>query len=970
MSNSSLLPDGSLKSDGSALDDGTIFGSNSTLGVSSSSSSSLSLETLGIYFGLSLGLQLLLIVLFSLLRPKNNVIYARRSKYIDANRQPPKLAPGLFSWIKPVLFANHDTLALQLGLDAAVFLNFIQFCAHIFTILSVILPLVLIPINYTSYIKQLAPNRPKEKDDEFDFSQLSIIAVGKDTEQLWAHAVMCWVVSCVFYYAGYRLFRRIIALRQNLFASREYAEQIHPRVIMVTQLPKEYRSDRGLHRWLGEHGVWHPSVVAVCNRKIGNLPKLVEEHEYAIRQLESLLAKYYQNPEKMPKKRPTRRVNGYYGEKVDAIDYYAHQIDELETQIYATRRKFREFSPSSVGFICYPSISEAHQAMRILHNRMNSIKRLTKLKKIPQVTLGTPPDDIIWTNITLRLPERTSRQLSGTLVFIGLLLFGMVAVSWIATLTDIPKIMANWAFTQKLFNRFNKFFRLVSASISPLLMALFFMGLPRLLRMISRYKGAYTNGQVRKAVLKKFFTFLFINQLTVLMTAFIIAIAIDISKGRWKALFQSVEPGFKRMVQAMVKASSTWITFITLRGVGLSIELVQLLALIRIFSRQRLLHPTPRELKEFTQPPHFPFEVMYGNSIFLMLIGILFSVISPIVLLFALLNFAVALMVFRYQLMYVYATKIERDGALWPTVYNQCIAAITCFQLLMVVVLNIKNAPVQACIVIPLPLITVVLWSFGKSHLMPQFKYTRTPTTPVEQPGSRDLNTAFTHPAFSGPLLRVMVSRSIQAASQRLWRSSDQQVKEDPYSDKRKLIETSSVVSMERGDSGANSADAISTWSRPTMASTIINDPTATVNEAKSLRMRKPSVSTSSTSSSSSSSSDKVETLADLPLRRNINSEGCWNQDWDVVSEVDVELNMDDESEFTDNDNNTTNNNYLRRATLATATLAASITTTNPHSIVVVPSNAHRSNTTVNRGRYASPPIELQPMRQPPSSAK
>ncbi|KAI8050801.1 hypothetical protein BDF22DRAFT_693473 [Syncephalis plumigaleata] len=911
-----------------------------------------SMKTLAIQFMLSVGLQIGVIILFSLLRPKNNVIYARRQKYIDPTRRPPKLAPGIFSWIRPVLFANHDTLALQLGLDATVFLNFIQFCSHIFFVLGVIVSLVLLPINYSTYMQRKRTVLLIETEEqEFNFAQLSLTAATTNKERLWAHAVMCWVVSGVVYYMGYRLFKKIISLRQGLFASPEYSRQVHTR---------RYRSDRGLHEWLGEYGVWHPNAVAVINRKIGDLPKLVEKHEHALRQLESLLAKHYKNPDKMPQRRPTRYVNGYYGKKVDAIDYYAEQIDTLETEIYATRQKFSKFSPSSVGFVCYPSVSEAHQAMRVLKHKLRSTKQLTKLKKAPQVTLAVPPEDIIWTNVALKLPERTSRQLSGKLVFMGILLFGVFTVSWMATMADIPKIMAAWTFTKNLFNRFNTFFRLLSASISPILMMLFFMALPRLLRILSKYEGINTGGRIRHSVLKKLFTFLFVNQLTVFMTAFIISITIDISNGRWNTLLQSAEFGFKRIVEAMVRTSNIWVTYITVRGIGIAVELLQLFALIRIFSRRRLFHPTPRELQEFTRPPHFPFEVMYGNYVFLMLIGILFSVISPLILAVASLNFFIALMVFRYQFMYVYATKVERDGYLWPTVYNQCMAAILCFQLVMTVVLTINNAPVQACLVIPLPIITIVLWSFGKSHLLPEFKYTRVPTSPVDQPSSRELNATFTHPAFSGPLLRVMVSKSVQEASQRLWRSHEQ--KDDPYSDKRKLIDnthatvatvtaatTTSVITMERDDSENSSVGHTSTWSRPTAASTLINMESnvaatattatnTTTNDSKSLRMRKVSV----------SSDRETSTLSELPLQRNIHSQGCWTQDWDVVSEVYIDLctGVATATSSTSNSNNSISSDEWRHTRQQSTFTVNTITTQPP--IELEPMSPHSSSNNHN----------------------
>jgi hypothetical protein len=122
----------------------------------------------------------------------------------------------------------------------------------------------------------------------------------------------------------------------------------------------------------------------------------------------------------------------------------------------------------------------------------------------------------------------------------------------------------------------------------------------------------------------------------------------------------------------------------------------------------------------------------------------------------------------------VYTTRIETAGSLWPTVFDRAAFALAAFQGLMIFTFQLNQAMGPSFIVIPLPFITLVIWYFGRSVLMPQFKYCRMPTEPVSRVSRRQMTLAFIHPAFSGPLPRVMVSKEIEEATQRRWRSHEQ----------------------------------------------------------------------------------------------------------------------------------------------------------------------------------------------------
>jgi hypothetical protein len=51
-----------------------------------------------IQLGLMLGLSLAMIVLFSVLRPKNKIVYAPKWKYSSEKHRPPPVEDGLLSW--------------------------------------------------------------------------------------------------------------------------------------------------------------------------------------------------------------------------------------------------------------------------------------------------------------------------------------------------------------------------------------------------------------------------------------------------------------------------------------------------------------------------------------------------------------------------------------------------------------------------------------------------------------------------------------------------------------------------------------------------------------------------------------------------------------------------------------------------------------------------------------------------------
>jgi len=115
-----------------------------------------------------------------------------------------------------------------------------------------------------------------------------------------------------------------------------------------------------------------------------------------------------------------------------------------------------------------------------------------------------------------------------------------------------------------------------------------------------------------------------------------------------------------------------------------------------------------KKITEFTRPTAFDYPLFYNVLLFFFTVGLIYSVIAPLVLPFTMIYFLLATMVFKYLLMYVFVTAVETGGQIWRLLFNRLLVSTVLFQLIMIGVLNLKSARIPSLAVAPLPLITIL----------------------------------------------------------------------------------------------------------------------------------------------------------------------------------------------------------------------------------------------------------------------
>lgn len=120
-----------------------------------------------------------------------------------------------------------------------------------------------------------------------------------------------------------------------------------------------------------------------------------------------------------------------------------------------------------------------------------------------------------------------------------------------------------------------------------------------------------------------------------------------------------------KVVLSMDAVSTFWITYLLQRNLGAVLDIVQVVSLVSQNFYRYLMSPTPRQMIEWTAPPAFDYASYYNYFLFYATIALVFASIQPLVLPIAFLYFLVDSVLKKYCLMYIFATKVESNGAFW-----------------------------------------------------------------------------------------------------------------------------------------------------------------------------------------------------------------------------------------------------------------------------------------------------------------
>ncbi|KAK4495809.1 hypothetical protein PRZ48_013077 [Zasmidium cellare] len=610
--------------------------------------------------GFSLGLAVLVALLFCFLRPYNNVVYAPRAKYADSKHAPPPVSKGLFGWIPPLLRTKEQDLVERVGLDAAVFMRVCRMLRNIFSIVAILACGIIIPVN-------ILGATGKQNDGLGWFTKIQpIYTVG--SKSYWAYVVVSYAIDGIIMFFLWINYRAILKLRRDYFNSQDYQRSLHARTLLVLDVPKELRSDEGLARITDEVKATHDMPRTAIARNVKDLPDLVEEHEKAVRELEEHLAKYLKNPDRLPAKRPTckphksDKSHGTYpkGSRVDAIEYLTGRIKELEIEIREVRETVDKRNALGYGFASYQSIPVAHS---VAYDARKKGPHNTIIRLAPK------PNDLVWKNLNMTKKQRARQNFINGIWILVLTVFWIIPNLFIACfLSNLDNLAAIWPGFKEEYYKYPTLWAIVQGVLAPALTTAFYFYLPAIFRRLCIKAGDVTKTSRERHVARSLYNFFCFNNLIVfsLFASLFTVISEAVKGDSWEDITI-----LKTLLLGLCRVSTYWITWMLQRNLGAAVDLSQLFTLIWGSFSRRFLSPTPRTLIELSAPQPFDYAGYYNYFLFYSTVAIAFSCIQPLVLAVTAFYYVLDCMSKKYLLLYVFITKYESGGMFWRSVFNR-----------------------------------------------------------------------------------------------------------------------------------------------------------------------------------------------------------------------------------------------------------------------------------------------------------
>ncbi|KAG0149122.1 hypothetical protein CROQUDRAFT_74529 [Cronartium quercuum f. sp. fusiforme G11] len=629
------------------------------------------------------GIQLLI---FLLLRTSIKKIYAPRTYLPIPSKRSQPVSSAPWGWLLPTIRAPSVQMIPTAGLDAFMYLRFLKMMIYIFAPTTCLTFLVLLPLDAVD------TNVSATGLNSFSFGNIradqQIRYIG---HLLCAYAVTFWVI-----YLIQKEMSNYVKSRQKFLTSQYHIDLPQSRTVLVTGVPKKYLSKNALKKLTrnlpgGIKSLW-------ISRELKNLPKLYEDRlkytsllESAETKLSKIALKHHksskrnhQSQNSIPtsyksqlshessdddpinklvakKFRPTHRLGfwGLIGKKVDTVNWCKDEIVRLTKEIENERKQLDDHPPHNSAFIEFNDRLAAQIFSQIvLHQQpLRMAKRY----------VDAAPEDIIWDNLNINPYDERVRNLISWVLTLGLVVLWSFPVAFIGSLSNITSLCTTVSWLHWLCNTSTRLQDVIQGILPPVLLALIFLILPMILRLIGRYSGVPRISEIELILMTRYYIFLVVHGFVVTTLSSGLTAAIP-------ALSKDPGQAVTILTQNLPKASIFFMTYmVTTSLTSASGALLQVFDLILYYLKLFVFASTPRSVFDIRYTMSRPqFGTLFPNTTLLATIGLAYSIIAPVMTILALLAFSVYWLAYKYLFLFTFdiPPAHETGGRFFPLAMN------------------------------------------------------------------------------------------------------------------------------------------------------------------------------------------------------------------------------------------------------------------------------------------------------------
>jgi hypothetical protein len=386
-----------------------------------------------------------------------------------------------------------------------------------------------------------------------------------------------------------------------------------------------------------------------------------------------------------PEERPHHRVANFkwtpswlpalplVNKKTDTIYWCRAELARLNMEIEEDQQHPERYPIMNSAFIQFNHQVAAHMACQSVTHHIP--------KQMAPRMVEISPDDVLWDNMAISWWSEWARRGIVLALVTGMIILWAFPVAWTASLSQIDALVREYSWLEFLVENeiINNAIKAIAGVLPALVLAVILALVPMVLGLLAAFQGSKTGSQKTETIQIYYFVFLFVQ----------VFLVVSIASGTFQTLAnisKDVTSTPNVLAENLPKAANYFFAYMILQALSTSSgTLLQIGTLLVWYVWARIVDNTARA--KWTRNTKLP--VVQWGSFFpvytnFACIALIYSIVAPLIALFAIITFSLLWVAHRYNMLYVTRFKTDTGGVLYPRAINQTFTGLYVMELCLI----------------------------------------------------------------------------------------------------------------------------------------------------------------------------------------------------------------------------------------------------------------------------------------------
>ena len=432
-----------------------------------------------------------------------------------------------------------------------------------------------------------------------------------------------------------------------------------------------------------------------------------------------------------PKERPHHRVANFswtpswlpalplINKKVDTIYWCRAELARLNLEIEEDQQRPERYPIMNSAFIQFNHQVAAHMACQSVTHHVP--------KQMAPRMVEISPGDVLWDNMAISWWSEWVRSAIVFALVSAMVVLWAFPVAWTASLSQIDALVRKYNWLAFLVENevINNAIKAVAGVLPALVLSIILALVPVFLNLLAEFQGSKTGSRKTETVQIYYFVFLFVQ----------VFLVVSIASGTFQTL-ANISKDFTStpnvLAENLPKAANYFFAYMILQALSTSSgTLLQIGTLLIWYLWARVVDNTARaKWTRNTQLPTVQWGSFFPVYTNFACIALIYSIVAPLIALFAIITFSLLWVAHRYNMLYVTRFKTDTGGVLYPRAINQTFTGLYVMELCLIGLFFIaedetgKNVCFPQGIVMVVALILTIIFQYVlNSSFGPLFRY-------------------------------------------------------------------------------------------------------------------------------------------------------------------------------------------------------------------------------------------------------